>query len=112
MLDVLIRNSQVVDGTGQRRFKADIGIEGSKIVEIGDLKGERAERVIDASGLVASPGFIDMHSHSDFTLLVNPKAESKVRQGVTTEVIGNCGFSAAPPKRTHEGRANQNHAGS
>jgi N-acyl-D-amino-acid deacylase len=96
VLDIIIKNAYVINGTGKRRFKADIGIEGSKIVRIGFLKLEKAERVINASGLVASPGFIDMHSHSDFTLLINPKAESKIRQGITTEVIGNCGFSAAP----------------
>jgi len=96
MLDIIIKNAYVIDGTGNRRFRADIGIEGSKIVRIGDLKSEKALKEIDASGLVASPGFIDMHSHSDLTLLINPKAESKVRQGITTEVIGNCGGSAAP----------------
>jgi len=60
------------------------------------LSAEKASKIIDADGLVVSPGFIDMHSHSDFELLVNPKAESKIRQGITTEVIGNCGESAAP----------------
>ncbi|MFQ6086682.1 MAG: amidohydrolase family protein, partial [Candidatus Bathyarchaeia archaeon] len=100
MFDVIIQNAYVIDGTCSQRFKADIGIEGSKIVKIGNLKSEKAVQTIDASGLVASPGFIDMHSHSDFTLLINPKAESKIRQGITTEVIGNCGSSAAPLNET------------
>jgi N-acyl-D-amino-acid deacylase len=96
MFDIIIKNAHVIDGTGTQRFKADIGIEDSKIVKIGNLQSEKAAQVIDASGLTASPGFIDMHSHSDLTLLINPKAESKIRQGITTEVIGNCGSSAAP----------------
>jgi len=100
VFDVIIRNAYVIDGTGSRRFKADIGIEGLKIVKIGNLKSEKTVQTIDASGQVASPGFIDMHSHSDFTLLINPKAESKIRQGITTEVIGNCGSSAAPLNET------------
>jgi len=100
MFDIIIKNAHVIDGTGSRRFKADIGIEGSKIVKIGNLKLEKAAQNIDASRLAVSPGFIDMHSHSDFTLLINPKAESKIRQGITTEVIGNCGGSAAPLNET------------
>jgi N-acyl-D-amino-acid deacylase len=67
-----------------------------KISVVGDVGAIKAEKEIDASGFVVSPGFIDMHSHSDIVLLVNPLAESKVRQGVTTEVVGNCGFSPAP----------------
>ncbi|MFB0514840.1 MAG: amidohydrolase family protein, partial [Candidatus Bathyarchaeia archaeon] len=100
MFDIIIKNAYVIDGTGSRRFKADIGIERSKIVRIGNLKPEKAAQNIDASRLAMSPGFIDMHSHSDFTLLINPKAESKIRQGITTEVIGNCGGSAAPLNET------------
>ena len=93
----LIKQVMIVDGTGRKAFHGSIRVEGEKIVDV--VKGTsnaRADMVIDAMGLVASPGFIDMHSHSDFELLVNPLAESKVRQGVTTEVIGNCGGSAAP----------------
>ena len=100
MFDITIKDAYVVDGTGNRRFKADIGIEGPRIVKVGNLKSGKALHTIDASGLVASPGFMDMHSHSDFTLLINPKAESKIRQGITTEVIGNCGSSAAPLNET------------
>ena len=96
MFDVIIKNGKVIDGAGNPWFKADVGINGQKISAIGRLSAEEASKIIDADGLVVSPGFIDMHSHSDFELLVNPKAESKIRQGITTEVIGNCGVSAAP----------------
>lgn len=96
MFDLIIKNGKVIDGAGNPWFKADVGITGQRISAIGRLSAEKASEIIDATGLVVSPGFIDMHSHSDFVLLVNPKAESKIRQGITTEVIGNCGESAAP----------------
>ena len=95
MYDVLIRNGKVVDGAGNPWFRADIGIRDGRIAAIGNL-GVRAETVIDVEGMVVCPGFIDMHSHSDLEFLINNYAESKVRQGVTTEVVGNCGVSAAP----------------
>ena len=94
--DVIIKNGQVIDGTGNPWFKADVGISGERISEMGRLSAEKAPEIIDASGSVVSPGFIDIHSHSDLVLLINPRAESKIRQGITTEVIGNCGGSAAP----------------
>ncbi|GAH97406.1 unnamed protein product, partial [marine sediment metagenome] len=94
MFDLLIRNGRVVDGSGNPWFKADIGIEGEFISEIGNLSHGKEE--INAEGRIVSPGFIDVHSHSDLPLVVDPRAESKVRQGVTTEVVGNCGSSAAP----------------
>jgi len=96
LFDVLIKNGYVVDGTGNPEFKADIGIESGKVSKIGDLNLEDGSRVIDANGLVVSPGFIDIHSHSEYSLLANSRAESKIRQGVTTEVNGNCGDSPAP----------------
>ncbi len=96
MFDVIIKNGKVIDGAGNPWFKADVGIDRQKISAIGRLSTEKASKIIDADGLVVSPGFIDMHSHSDLVLLVNPKAESKIKQGITTEVIGNCGESAAP----------------
>ncbi len=86
----------MIDGTGNPWFRADIGITGERIESVGDLSGERAERWIDAKGNVVAPGFIDIHSHSDYNVLIDPRVESKVRQGVTTEVVGNCGSSAAP----------------
>ncbi|MEM2875426.1 MAG: D-aminoacylase [Candidatus Bathyarchaeia archaeon] len=94
--DLLIKNGRVVDGTGNPWFKADVAVRTGKVVKIGKLDTSRAAKVIDARGFIVAPGFIDVHSHSDFTILSNPTAESKVRQGVTTEVNGNCGNSAAP----------------
>jgi len=96
MFDIVIRNGRIVDGSGNPWFIADIGIKNGKIEKISRLKLKDADRVIDAEKCIVSPGFIDMHSHSDFSPLINPYMESKVRQGVTTEVVGNCGFSAAP----------------
>ena len=95
-IDLLIKNGTIVDGTGRLRYDADLGISGGKIEAIGLLEDAEANRVIDASGLIVAPGFIDMHSHSDVTLLDDPGGESKVHQGVTTEVVGNCGFSPFP----------------
>jgi len=96
VFDVIIKSGHIVNGAGNPWYKADIGISEEKIAAIGKLEKERATKIIDAKGLVVSPGFLDMHSHSDLALLINPKAESKIRQGITTEVIGNCGGSAAP----------------
>ncbi|RJS88505.1 D-aminoacylase [Candidatus Bathyarchaeota archaeon] len=94
--DILIENGYVLDGTGNPWFRADVGIVGDTIEAIGRLRGSGANRRIDARGLIVAPGFIDIHSHSDFTILLDPGVESKIRQGVTTEVVGNCGTSAAP----------------
>lgn len=95
-MDVAIKNGMIVDGTGNPWYKADLGIEKDAIAEIGHFEHTSADKVIDAKGLMVSPGFIDIHSHSDITLVVNGRAESKIRQGVTTDVSGNCGNSAAP----------------
>ena len=95
-LDTLIRNGTVIDGTGGLRYQADVGLAGGRVVAVGRLDDPQAARVVDAAGLVVCPGFIDMHSHSDVTLLDDPGGESKVFQGVTTEVTGNCGFSPFP----------------
>ncbi len=86
--DVLIRGARIVDGTGNPWFNGDIAIRGDRIAAIGRLDGATAARVIDARGLVAAPGFIDLHTHSDLTLLADGNAESKVRDGVTLDVIG------------------------
>lgn len=95
MFDIIIKNANIIDGSGKEGFAADIGISNDRIVKIGRIE-ESGRQVIDANGLVASPGFIDCHSHSDYYLIINPLAESKIRQGVTTEIGGNCGYSAAP----------------
>jgi N-acyl-D-amino-acid deacylase len=97
--ETLIKNGHLIDGSGNPWFNADIGISEGKIVNVGRFGTLTADKVIDARGLVVSPGFIDIHTHSDLALLINPRAESKVRQGVTTEVIGNCGSSAAPVRK-------------
>jgi N-acyl-D-amino-acid deacylase len=96
MLDILICNGEVVDGSGGARYRADVGVEGSRIAEVGLLEGTRAEIVLDASGCLVTPGFVDMHSHADFTLPILPTADSLVRQGITTAVVGQCGSSPAP----------------
>jgi N-acyl-D-amino-acid deacylase len=96
MTDILIRGGTVVDGGGMPGARADIAIEAGRIVKIGlDLPTDAA-RIVDAGGMAVTPGFIDIKTHSDFVLPINPKAESKVRQGVTAEIIGHCGFSVAP----------------
>ncbi len=97
----------MVDGTGNPWFRADLAIRDNAIAAIGDLGGADCKQRIDAAGLVVAPGFIDVHSHSDFPILVNPKAESKIRQGVTTEIIGNCGSSAAPLNDMQRSRVRQ-----
>lgn len=96
MDDIIIRGAQVIDGSGAPGRMADVAVADGRIVAIDAHLTRQAHRIIEASGLVAAPGFIDIHTHSDFTLPLNPRAESKIRQGVTTEVLGNCGFSAAP----------------
>ena len=96
MDDILIRGGQVIDGTGAPARAADVAIRAGRIVAIEANRADSADRVIDAHGSVVAPGFIDIHTHSDFTLPLNPRAEGKIRQGVTTEVVGNCGFSVAP----------------
>lgn len=96
MLDVVVRNGIVVDGTGAPRFSADVGVQDGRIATLGDLSNVAAVQELDASGLIVAPGFIDIHSHSDFTLLVDPRAQSSVAQGVTTELVGNCGHGCAP----------------
>ncbi|MBI4584520.1 MAG: D-aminoacylase [Planctomycetes bacterium] len=95
--DLIIRNGRIVDGTGNPWFHGDVAIEGERIAALGHLLDASARREIDARGLVVAPGFIDMHSHSDWTLFEDGKAESKIRQGVTTEVLGE-GDSGGPFK--------------
>jgi N-acyl-D-amino-acid deacylase len=96
MDDILIRRGQVIDGSGAPGRVADVVVTDGHIMAMDSGQTRQARRIIDASGQVVAPGFIDIHTHSDFTLPLNPRAESKIRQGVTTEVLGNCGFSAAP----------------
>lgn len=93
--DLVIRHGRIVDGTGNPWFHGDVAVRGDRIVAVGRVGKLPAKREIDAQGLVISPGFIDMHSHSDFRLLEEGDGQSKIRQGVTTEILGE-GDSAAP----------------
>jgi N-acyl-D-amino-acid deacylase len=102
MCDLLILNGTLLDGTGAPPRLADIAIVGNRIDAIGQLSGLSAQRRIDATGALVCPGFIDAHSHSDAFILVDPRAVSKISQGITTEICGNCGSSAAP--RTPQNR--------
>ena len=96
MFDVLIENGEIIDGSGQNGFRADVGILNGKIAAIGNLKGQEAVERVEAAGLTVTPGFVDIHCHSDSVLFKTPREQSKILQGVTTETIGNCGLSAAP----------------
>lgn len=100
MLDLVIRNGKIVDGTGNPWFRGDIGIKDGAIAVVGTVEPE-AVRTIDANGRVVAPGFIDGHCHSDLMLLNYPKSEIKLAQGVTTEVVGNCGLAPAPLFEPH-----------
>ena len=94
--DLLITGGEVIDGTGAAARKADIALQGDRIVALGELAGVKADSVIDASGKVVTPGFIDVHTHDDRLLLANPEVTPKLSQGVTTVVVGNCGVSLSP----------------
>ncbi|MEK6709749.1 MAG: D-aminoacylase [Nitrospinota bacterium] len=96
MYDLLFRGALLFDGEGGEPFPGDLAVAGGAIAALGPRVGGRARLVIAAQGLALSPGFVDIHGHSDYYLLINPTAEAKVRQGVTTDVGGNCGYSAAP----------------
>ncbi len=95
--DLVFQGGTLVDGSGNRSWQADVAVKGDRIAAIGDLTGTPRKRTIDAKGLVVAPGFIDMHNHSDDTLLDEPKCESMIRQGVTTMVLGE-GGSQGPVK--------------
>ncbi len=96
MLDTVIAGGDVVDGSGRPAFRADVGIRGGRIAAVGDLGSAVCGERVDARGQVVCPGFVDIHTHSDLTLLANPRGESGVHQGVTTQVVGNCGLGVAP----------------
>jgi len=100
MLDMIIRNGQIVDGTGQPAFHGDVAINAGKIVEVGQVN-QPAAREVDANGLVVSPGFIDPHTHFDAQLLWDGAAKPAIEHGVTTIVPGNCSLSLAPLKAEH-----------
>ncbi|HUV07620.1 MAG TPA: D-aminoacylase [Spirochaetia bacterium] len=94
--DVIIRNAKIIDGTGNPWFSGEIGIKDGRILSLGRKIPHEAIESVDAGGMMVCPGFIDAHTHSDFVFFIDPSAQSKVRQGVTTEVTGNCGMSGSP----------------
>ena len=101
MLDLVIRDGLVIDGTGSARRRADVAIQGGRIAAIGSFSGAQARRTLDAGGRVVAPGFIDPHTHYDPQLLFDPFATSSCFHGVTSVVVGNCGFGIAPTHPEH-----------
>src|SRR6202167_2075853 len=93
--DVVIRHASIVDGTGPPPFGGSPAIRGDRIAALGDI-AERGNVEIEARGLCVAPGFIDVHSHDDWAVLLTPEMDFKVMQGVTTDIVGNCGMGAAP----------------
>jgi len=96
MYDFIIQDGQVIDGTGSPAHRMDLAISGDRIAAMGDLSSAQAFKIIDAKDRIVTPGFIDAHAHSDTYLLIEPDAPSKLTQGITTEINGQCGGSSAP----------------
>ena len=96
MIDLIIKNGKIIDGTGDISYTSDIAIQNGKIIQIKDSSNLNAHKIYDASGKIVSPGFIDIHTHSDYPLYVDGTGQSGIRQGLTTAVIGNCGLGPAP----------------
>jgi N-acyl-D-amino-acid deacylase len=96
MYSIIIRGGKVANGLGTPLYRADVAIDGNHIAAIAKEINESAETVINAEGMVIAPGFIDIHTHTDCTILANPLSDSKIMQGVTTEVVGNCGIGSFP----------------
>jgi N-acyl-D-amino-acid deacylase len=96
ILDVVLTGGVIIDGTGAAGYRSDLGWRDGRIAAIGDLSGATAESRIDVEGRVIAPGFVDLHGHSDLSVLDHPAGTSKIRQGVTTEIAGNCGLAVAP----------------
>lgn len=97
-LDIAIKGGRIIDGSGNVWFRADVGIKDGEIVLIGKVDADQARQVLDVSDLIVAPGFIDAHTHSDQSILIEPDAESSIFMGTTTHVAGNCGSSPGPLK--------------
>ncbi|MDL2272643.1 amidohydrolase family protein, partial [Desulfovibrio sp. OttesenSCG-928-I05] len=102
MYDLVIRKGTVIDGTGATGYVADIAIKDGKIARIAHSIAEKAAETIEADGLIVSPGFVDMHSHSDQRCLFNNTASNYLEQGITTEVMGQCGIAVVPYDESYE----------
>ena len=100
--DIVIRGATLFDGTGAAPSVGDLAVRGDRIAAIGEIEGTGAAIEIDAHGLALAPGFIDVHSHDDFAVLTTPAMDFKLMQGVTSEVVGNCGMGAAPYSAVRE----------
>ena len=94
--DIILKGGLVIDGRGLPAFAADVALRGDTIIAIGDLAKIGADRVIEVTGLVVAPGFIDAHTHDDLICITQPDMTPKISQGVTTLIVGNCGISAPP----------------
>src|SRR6267154_2428496 len=103
--DLVIQNGMVIDGTRMPRFRGDVGIKDGRIARIGRLRSTDADETIDASGLIVAPGFVDLHTHYDAQLFWDPYCSISSWHGVTSVVIGNCGFGFAPVKPDFRDRA-------
>ena len=107
-LDLVVAGARVVDGCGNPWFYGDVGVCGDRVAAVGRPGTLQATAVVEARGRYVCPGFIDPHTHSDVSILLHPRADSAVRQGVTTHVTGNCGMSAAPVSVAHRDDAVHN----
>ena len=101
IFDLVITNGRILDGCGNPWFWGDLGIQRGRILDIAARGTLHGKKIVDASGQFVTPGFIDIHTHSDLSILINRRAESVIRQGVTTHVVGNCGMSPAPVAEDH-----------
>lgn len=104
--DVLLRNATIVDGSGRERYAGSLAVSGSEIIDVGACTGITADTVINLDGKVLAPGFIDCHTHSDLAVFER-SIEAKLRQGITTEIVGNCGFSVCPVPNDRDEDARQ-----
>src|SRR5947209_15806778 len=105
--DTVVRDAMIIDGARMPRYRADIGIKNGRIAQIGRIGGSNGAKIIDASGLIAAPGFVDLHTHYDAQLFWDPYCSISSWHGVTSAVIGNCGFGFAPVRPNERERAMQ-----